>query len=160
MNGCYEALQSGKASEGLLDLTGGLTEVYYPPQINGPELFDVMRQALRNGAFVACNTVSSCNLFANETVENIVSACPFSLERAKENLSFTENRRRLVGKVIVPQDNEHDGSKGLITGHAYSVTMAKKIPTAEGTKDLLRIFNPWGATEWTGDWSDTYVILS
>lgn len=57
VNGCYEALQSGKASEGLLDLTGGLTEVYYPPQMKGPELFDVVRQALRNGAFVACNTV-------------------------------------------------------------------------------------------------------
>ncbi len=52
------------------------------------------------------------------------------------------------------QDNEHDGSRGLITGHAYSVTSANKVPTAEGTIDLLRIFNPWGATEWTGDWSD------
>ena len=59
MNGCYEALQSGKASEGLLDLTGGLTEVYYPPQMEGKDLFEVIRQALRNGAFLACNTVSS-----------------------------------------------------------------------------------------------------
>ena len=56
--------------------------------------------------------------------------------------------------MVSVKDNEHDGSKGLITGHAYSVTMANKIPTIEGTKDLLRIFNPWGATEWTGDWSD------
>ena len=36
--------------------------------------------------------------------------------------------------LVSVKDNEHDGSKGLITGHAYSVTMANKIPTIEGTK--------------------------
>ena len=52
------------------------------------------------------------------------------------------------------QDSEHDGSRGLITGHAYSLTRACRIPTAKGTEDLIRVFNPWGGTEWTGDWAD------
>lgn len=58
LNGCYECLNNGKASEGLLDLTGGLTEVYYPSKMQGPELFTVIRLALKNGAFLSCNTVS------------------------------------------------------------------------------------------------------
>ena len=58
LNGCYETLNNGKASEGLLDLTGGLTEVYYPSKMQGPELFHVIRLALKNGAFLSCNTVS------------------------------------------------------------------------------------------------------
>ena len=58
VNGCYEALNDGKACEGLLDLTGGLTEVCYPREYIGTCLFDILRLSIEHGALVACNTVS------------------------------------------------------------------------------------------------------
>ncbi|KAK3800954.1 hypothetical protein RRG08_001202 [Elysia crispata] len=49
---------------------------------------------------------------------------------------------------------------GLIKGHAYSVTSARKVMarTRQGLKEvpLVRVRNPWGnEREWTGAWSDT-----
>jgi hypothetical protein len=50
-------------------------------------------------------------------------------------------------------------SRGLICGHAYSITALKKIelPVRHVVEEvrLLRIENPWGSEiEWNGDWSD------
>ena len=39
---------------------------------------------------------------------------------------------------------------GLIPGHAYTLLSAHE---EHGTR-LLRLRNPWGDHEWTGDWSD------
>lgn len=41
-------------------------------------------------------------------------------------------------------------SKGLFDGHAYAVV---SLYEHNGLR-LLKIRNPWGDQEWTGDWSD------
>ena len=41
---------------------------------------------------------------------------------------------------------------GLISGHAYSI-LAMKISQITGEK-FIQVRNPWGNTEWNGDWSD------
>lgn len=41
---------------------------------------------------------------------------------------------------------------GLIGGHAYTLISAKA--SSRGDR-LVKLRNPWGSTEWTGDWSDT-----
>ena len=41
-------------------------------------------------------------------------------------------------------------SRGIVQGHAYSIISVKK---SHGFK-LLCLRNPWGETEWTGDWGD------
>ncbi|EDO34860.1 predicted protein [Nematostella vectensis] len=51
---------------------------------------------------------------------------------------------------------------GLIKGHAYGVTMVKKVTVGEGLLSLfnkkhfymIRLRNPWGEKEWNGRWSD------
>ncbi|XP_054458701.1 calpain-3 [Anoplopoma fimbria] len=43
---------------------------------------------------------------------------------------------------------------GIMFRHAYSLTAVEEVKTAHGTKDLVRILNPWGNTEWEGPWSD------
>ncbi|KAK1809647.1 hypothetical protein LTR12_016004 [Friedmanniomyces endolithicus] len=41
-------------------------------------------------------------------------------------------------------------SKGVVGGHAYTVLRTFE----EGDLRLLQLRNPWGRTEWEGDWSD------
>lgn len=53
----------------------------------------------------------------------------------------------------VPQ--KHDKQRGLVGGHAYSLTDARTAKNNSGQDvNLVRIRNPWGNTEWTGPWSD------
>ena len=40
--------------------------------------------------------------------------------------------------------------QGLVQGHAYTIQSVVKV---DGFK-MLRLRNPWGKFEWTGDWSD------
>ncbi|XP_068562968.1 calpain-9 [Cebidichthys violaceus] len=43
---------------------------------------------------------------------------------------------------------------GIMYRHAYSLTAVEEVKTAHGNKDLIRLLNPWGNTEWEGPWSD------
>ncbi|XP_062824839.1 calpain-14 [Anolis carolinensis] len=43
---------------------------------------------------------------------------------------------------------------GLATCHAYTMTAIQKVTCKHGTENLVRLRNPWGKTEWKGDWSD------
>ncbi|KAF1375101.1 hypothetical protein PFLUV_G00235950 [Perca fluviatilis] len=43
---------------------------------------------------------------------------------------------------------------GLIQGHAYTVTGVKQMISRGKPVNLVRLWNPWGRGEWTGDWSD------
>jgi hypothetical protein len=59
------------------------------------------------------------------------------------------------------QAGEHERADGLIEGHAYSVLQAAEgTLRADGPRKgevvrLIRLRNPWGNTEWDGEWSDT-----
>ncbi|XP_057165317.1 calpain-13 [Ursus arctos] len=43
---------------------------------------------------------------------------------------------------------------GLVSQHAYTVTGAERIQYGRSWEDLIRLWNPWGKTEWRGRWSD------
>ncbi|TNN69909.1 Calpain-1 catalytic subunit [Liparis tanakae] len=43
---------------------------------------------------------------------------------------------------------------GLVQGHAYTITGVKQIMSRGKQENLVRLWNPWGKGEWTGDWSD------
>ncbi|XP_068574137.1 calpain-1 catalytic subunit-like [Cebidichthys violaceus] len=45
-------------------------------------------------------------------------------------------------------------SNGLVEGHAYTVTGVKQTMSRGKQVNLVRLWNPWGKGEWTGDWSD------
>lgn len=61
-----------------------------------------------------------------------------------------------------PHEIEARMACGLVKGHAYSVTMVKRVRVGHGllayfkneTLPLLRMRNPWGQHEWKGAWSD------
>ncbi|CAM4643781.1 unnamed protein product [Leuciscus chuanchicus] len=43
---------------------------------------------------------------------------------------------------------------GIVQGHAYTVTGVYKVTCRGKPVQLVRVLNPWGKREWTGDWSD------
>ncbi|XP_056612077.1 calpain-1 catalytic subunit-like [Triplophysa dalaica] len=49
---------------------------------------------------------------------------------------------------------EKSNDFGILFRHAYSVTGLETIQTKTVPVELVRVFNPWGKTEWEGPWSD------
>ncbi|CAG5133760.1 unnamed protein product [Candidula unifasciata] len=72
----------------------------------------------------------------------------------KELVLFNRTKNALASgchlSCIVP--DECDKYKGLVGGHAYSLTGVFEHPKTNTR--LIKIRNPWGAGEWKGDWSD------
>jgi hypothetical protein len=67
-------------------------------------------------------------------------------------------RHILVTGSLTGSGNHNNKSlKGISNGHAYSILDAKEYRAAGDIKSLrlLKIRNPWGHTEWTGDYSDS-----
>ena len=73
---------------------------------------------------------------------------------------------KLWEKIIESEENNDvmaacsDGDEkklqrvGLVSGHAYSVLSARLAHYKGKEIRLVKIRNPWGDTEWLGDWSD------
>ena len=57
-------------------------------------------------------------------------------------------------RATTREDMEAKLSSGLVKGHAYSVTGAATVQVHGKDVRIVRIRNPWGQREWTGDWSD------
>lgn len=53
-------------------------------------------------------------------------------------------------------DNALVENEGLVDNHAYTLIGAKKIilDNNDTTERLIKIRNPYGRKEWTGDWGD------
>ncbi|XP_022063832.1 calpain-1 catalytic subunit-like [Acanthochromis polyacanthus] len=55
---------------------------------------------------------------------------------------------------------EYSNKFGLVAGHAFAVTAVKQVESQGKKVNLVRIWNPWGEKEWTGDWSDQSTLWS
>ena len=47
---------------------------------------------------------------------------------------------------------------GLVASHAYSILAAQEIDTDKGRMRLVKLRNPWGEAEWTGDWGHSSAL--
>lgn len=54
------------------------------------------------------------------------------------------------GSITMDGHSESVTNEGLVLGHAYSILDVRQY---KGQK-LIQLRNPWGETEWKGDWSD------
>jgi len=52
------------------------------------------------------------------------------------------------------QGVEDELPNGIVCGHAYSVLAAYDLDTGRGRVKLVKLWNPWGGTEWNGAWGD------
>lgn len=55
LHGSYEAIEGGHAKDALVDLTGGLAEVYEINDDTKTEIYRHIQRAAFNGAFIACS---------------------------------------------------------------------------------------------------------
>jgi hypothetical protein len=55
--------------------------------------------------------------------------------------------------------DEDDNPTGLVSGHAYGLMDAFEISISGKLVRLMRVRNPWGATEWMGEWGDDSEVL-
>eukprot|EP01006_Ploeotia_vitrea_P032090 TRINITY_DN64362_c0_g2_i1.p1 TRINITY_DN64362_c0_g2~~TRINITY_DN64362_c0_g2_i1.p1 ORF type:complete len:545 (+),score=52.93 TRINITY_DN64362_c0_g2_i1:84-1718(+) len=132
LHGSYQALQGGCNSYAMVDMTGGASE------------------------FVSFNTQVGANLVKKGFVlqkirqakaEGWLMGCSFKAQtNTKSNSGQSHN-------------NQHQQQNGLIPEHAYSLLDIRSINTIANGPDgktwLVKINNPWGKGEWTGDWSPT-----
>ncbi len=49
---------------------------------------------------------------------------------------------------------EQKTAAGIISGHAYSLIDVHEFEHLGQLVRLIKLRNPWGLGEWTGDWSD------
>ncbi|XP_070179126.1 calpain-5-like [Littorina saxatilis] len=124
--GDYESINQGLAADALVDFTGGVAERLELAR------FDLEHQPTHKRLF-----------------EKLADA--------------SENGALMITRIDCPEeDRGSDGENGLIRGQGYTMTSAmqievkKSLQGAVGTSllQLLRLFNPWEAKEWTGPWSD------
>ena len=56
-----------------------------------------------------------------------------------------------MGVSTPGSSDEKSSPQGIVFNHAYTLAAAH---TLENGEQLVKIRNPWGKGEWTGDWSD------
>lgn len=68
-----------------------------------------------------------------------------------------ENKGHIVcGSSQSPDQKEEVGNRGIVTMHAYTISEIIELKTStEGIVKLIKMRNPWGHTEWDGEWSDS-----
>ncbi len=69
---------------------------------------------------------------------------------------YVKDEEYLVGCSLNLDDgSEKDMGKGIMSGHAYAVLDLRQVKDDKGKLiRLVKVRNPWGSHEWTGDWSD------
>jgi calpain-5 len=71
LNGCYEALEGGNATDALVDLTGGIAELFEIDKFRNNEssrLFQFMLKAHRDDAFMTCSVHVCDSLLVQQKV--------------------------------------------------------------------------------------------
>ena len=65
------------------------------------------------------------------------------------------DKRNLFMMAATPGSTANNtNNDGLIGGHAYSLISVVEFEHEGQQVRLLKMRNPWGKGEWTGDWSD------
>ena len=70
------------------------------------------------------------------------------------DLLKSADRRKFTLMAASLGEGEQENPEGIISGHAYSVVSTHEFILNEQKVRLLKLRNPWGSGEWTGDWSD------
>jgi hypothetical protein len=91
--------------------------------------------------------------FASEAIEDLTGGVGVVInpeDIMDKDRFWREQLSQVNEKYLFGGGSKPNATKGFIGGHAYAVLKAWE----EGDLKLLKLRNPWGETEWEGDWSD------
>ena len=72
-----------------------------------------------------------------------------------KNIKIAKESHCLISCATGDINDKELEKVGLIKTHEYTIINISQISTSEGKSEyLLRLRNPWGKEEWTGEWSD------
>ncbi|RMZ95081.1 calpain-3 isoform X2 [Brachionus plicatilis] len=130
--GCYEALEGGFTTDALIDMSGGIEEIY--------NLINIRKTLYSNRFFPSHDTQS----LDHKTFWSILIEARRKFSVIGCNIELDD-----------PNQKEVRLSNGLVQGHAYIITKVAELEKRDETFRLIRLYNPWGNdVEWNGDWSD------
>lgn len=91
--------------------------------------------------------------FASEAIEDLTGGVGVVLnpeDIMDKDRFWREQLSQVNVKYLFGGGSKPTSAKGFVGSHAYAVLQAWE----EGDLKLLKLRNPWGRTEWEGDWSD------
>ena len=130
---------------------------------NGPELWVVLLEKAwakicGNYAMTIAGLSSEVlNCLTNGYTESISFSDKAPIEHKEQiwkKIKDGIDKKFILTSGTGAQPEEFYQTVGLEQGHAYSVISAAEIEDAGKIVKLLQIRNPWGESEWSGDWSD------
>jgi hypothetical protein len=91
--------------------------------------------------------------FASEGIEDLTGGVAVVInpeDIMDKDRFWREQLSQVNEKYLFGGGSKNNASKGFVGGHAYTVLRAFEKDDLK----LLKLRNPWGETEWEGDWSD------
>lgn len=119
------------------------------------------------GAMTGCTDLYYCSL--DDDVWNVYKSVPKtdqvhggndmssdstpSSEEFLQNLADWDNQNFLMCAGSHAGSDSDTSDLGVVQGHAYTILQVKLNVAGSGF-NLMQLRNPWGQSEWSGDWSD------
>ncbi|XP_078239042.1 calpain-13 [Pogona vitticeps] len=145
LRGSYSNLHWGYLSEALVDFTGGVQLDF---NLQRPQMFlyEMLKTAAVSGSVMGCTTPGA--------VQSKV--CLFLYYYFQSDLTLLNQKRREAQKVVTILNSPTNVvlENGIVQGHAYTIVWATEVPYRNEKKYIIRLWNPYGDTEWKGAWSD------
>eukprot|EP00061_Rhincodon_typus_P012805 g38764.t1 len=172
--GCYESLDGGNTADALVDFTGGVSEPIDLVQGNFStledqrlQLFEKLLKVFSREGLISCSIRVTFTSPLDAAWPAVFFQPPLSLSiilQLEDTRLDTQLEPVFMSErgVTSAAEMETRLSTGLVKGHAYAVTDARKVRLGHGLLAyfkaeklfMIRMRNPWGQKEWNGPWSD------
>ena len=152
--GNYNALDGGYPLWGLQALTGDTVSTWRLEQASansaGHWAALEIRYNKRKQGFCGGSKAREVDVKFYKTMENGIQKSLADDAFVDQLAAWVRQEFLICASTSGKDEGESTATQGLVRGHAYTVQSVLKV---EGIR-LLRLRNPWGKFEWTGDWSD------
>uniref|UniRef100_A0A087XVY0 Calpain catalytic domain-containing protein n=1 Tax=Poecilia formosa TaxID=48698 RepID=A0A087XVY0_POEFO len=161
--GSYSDMNAGTPVEAMVDFTGG---VHMCVQLSEPpaDLWELMCRAGQAKSLMGCGTPQgTCqdSGFIFSPQGDSLGSLSLQLlgnmmkQLKKQNQKIQSRNVELLNKLSCLETSANTVlPNGLVQGHAYAVTGVREVLSRAKAERLVRLWNPWGQGEWSGDWSD------